>query len=196
MTSTNEPMRVPDISTLTATAKTYIDVFRTLDTEALSCILSDEYSHRFAPTSANLPGCMDHIGFAARFRRVGEVMSSFTVTVKQMWPNPSLRQVLVWVSSRPTSTGILRDSDDDDDDEEWRKPRECMFLMTMNETGEEIVDVLEFVDSKATEYMVGLVARALKTSSAESSRGQYAMTLWTANSYINTGYMYSASNAM
>ncbi|EWG53392.1 hypothetical protein FVEG_11832 [Fusarium verticillioides 7600] len=98
MSSTNEPMRVPDISALTATVKTYIDVFRTLDTEALSRILSDEYSHRFAPTSANLPGSMDHNGFVARFRRVGEVMSSFTVIFKQMWHNPSLQQVLVWAS--------------------------------------------------------------------------------------------------
>jgi hypothetical protein len=136
---------------------------------------------------------MDHNGFVARFRRVGEVMSSFAVTVKQMWPNPSLRQVLVWASSETNFHRHLRDSDYD---EEWRKPGEYMFLMTMNETGEEIVDVLEFVDSKATEDIVGLVARALKTSSAESWRRQCAMTLWTANSYINTGYIYSASNAM
>ncbi|KAG9501782.1 hypothetical protein J7337_007473 [Fusarium musae] len=107
MSSTNEPMRVPDILALTATAKTYIDVFRTLDTEALSRILSDEYSHQFAPTSAHIPGSMDHNGFVARFRRVREVISSFTVIVKQMWPNPSLRQVLSYGRApRPTSTGI------------------------------------------------------------------------------------------
>ncbi|KAF4438517.1 hypothetical protein FACUT_4792 [Fusarium acutatum] len=99
MPSTNEPMRVPDVSTLTAIATTYIDVFRTLDTEALSRILSDEYSHRFAPSSANLPGSMDHHGLIARLNQVGQVMSSFTVTIKQMWPNPSLRQVLVWANS-------------------------------------------------------------------------------------------------
>ncbi|KAF5714804.1 hypothetical protein FMUND_7185 [Fusarium mundagurra] len=166
MSSINKPMRAPDVSTLTATATTYIDGFRTLDTEALSRILSDEYSHRFAPTSANLPGPMDHNGFIARLKHVGEVMSSFTVNIKQMWPNPSLRQVLVWANSETHFRRHLRDSDDE---EEWTKRGEYMFLMTMNETGEKILDVLEFVDSKATEDIVGLVARALeKKSSAES----------------------------
>ncbi|KAF5566835.1 hypothetical protein FPHYL_3598 [Fusarium phyllophilum] len=166
MSSAKEPMRVLDASTLAATATTYIDVFRTLDTESLSCVLSDEYSHRFAPTLANLPGPMDHHSFIARLKHVGEAMSSFTVTVKQMWLNTSLRQVLVWANSETNFHRHLRDSDDD---EEWTKRGEYMFLMTMNETGERIMDVLEFVDSKATECIVGLVARALKKRSLARS---------------------------
>ncbi|KAF4499964.1 hypothetical protein FAGAP_3846 [Fusarium agapanthi] len=165
MPSTNEPMRVPDVSTLTATATTYIDVFRTLDTEALSCILSDEYSHRFAPTSVNLPGSMDRHGLIARLNQVREAMSSFPVTIKQMWPNPSLRQVLVWTKSETNFQRQLRDSDD----EEWTKRREYMFLMAMDETGEKITDVLELVDSKATEDIAGLVARALERKSSARS---------------------------
>ncbi|KAG5806288.1 hypothetical protein H9Q74_014019 [Fusarium xylarioides] len=166
MSSTKEPVCVLDVSTLTATATAYINVFRTLDTEALSRVLSDEYSHRFAPISANLPGPMDHHSFIARLKHVGEVMSSFTVNVKQMWPNPSLQQVLVWANSKTNFHGHLRNSDDD---EEWTKRGEYMFLMTKNETGEKIMDVLEFVDSKATEGVVGLVARALEKRSSGRS---------------------------
>ncbi|KAL9564790.1 hypothetical protein ACKAV7_011242 [Fusarium commune] len=165
MSSTSQSTGAPAISTLTATATAtaYIDVFRTLDTEALPRILSDEYSHRFAPTSANLPGPMDNHGLVARLKHVGEVMSSFTATVKQMWPNPSLRQVLVWADSETNFHRHLRDSDDD---KEWTKRGEYMFLMTMNESGGRIMDVLEFVDSKATEEIVGLVARALEKKSS------------------------------
>ncbi|KAF5696613.1 hypothetical protein FGLOB1_13395 [Fusarium globosum] len=162
MSSTDEPMPVLDIATVIATATAYTDVFRTLDTEALSRILSDEYSHRFAPASANLPGSMDRYGLIARLNQVGEVMSSFTVSIKQMWPNPSLRQVLVWAASETNFHRQLRDSDDE---EEWTKRGEYMFLMTMNESGEKIADVLEFVDSKATEEIVDMVGRALKKSS-------------------------------
>ncbi|KAI1054699.1 hypothetical protein LB505_014391 [Fusarium chuoi] len=154
MSSTDDPMPMLDISTLIATATAYIDVFRTLDTEALSRILSDKYSPRFAPASANLPESMHRHGLIARLNRVGEVMSSFTVTIKQMWPNPSLRQVLVWADSETNFHRQLRDSDDD---EEWTKRGEYMFLMTMNESGEKIADVLEFVDSKATEEIVNMV---------------------------------------
>ncbi|KAF5610209.1 uncharacterized protein FSUBG_3442 [Fusarium subglutinans] len=154
----NEPMREADGPTLTATATAYIDVSRTLDTEALSRILSDEYGHRFAPTWYNLPGSMDRHGLIARLNQVGEVMSSFPVTIKQMWPNPSLRQVLVWGKSETNFRRQLRDSDYD---EEWTKRGEYMFLVTMNETGERITDVLEFVDSEGIEDIAGLVARAL-----------------------------------
>ncbi|KAF5690956.1 hypothetical protein FCIRC_687 [Fusarium circinatum] len=166
MSSTNKPVHVLDVSTLTATATTYIDAFRTLDMEALFCILNGEYSHRFAPTSVNLPGSMDRHGLIARLNQVGEVMSSFPVTIKQMWPNPSLRQVLVWANSK---TNFQRQSRDSDDDEEWTKRGEYMFLMTMDETGEKIIDVLEFVDSKATEDIAGLVARALERKLSATS---------------------------
>ncbi|KAF9761207.1 hypothetical protein IL306_003915 [Fusarium sp. DS 682] len=149
----------PSVSTLTATAAAYIDVFRTLDTQALSRILGDNYNHQFAPASANLPGPMDRHGLIARLKHVGEVMSSFTVTIKQTWPNPSLRQVLVWADSETNLHRHLRGSDDD---KEWTKRGEYMFLMTMDESGERIVEVLEFVDSKATEQIVSMVARALE----------------------------------
>jgi hypothetical protein len=92
-------------------------------------------------------------------------MSSFTVTIKQMWPNPSLRQVLVWAGSETNFHRHLRDSDDD---EEWTKRGEYMFLMTTDESGERIMDVLEFVDSNATEEIVVMVARALEKKSLGS----------------------------
>ncbi|KAF5549839.1 hypothetical protein FMEXI_4091 [Fusarium mexicanum] len=118
MSSTNEPVRMPDISTLTATATTYIDVSRTIDTEALSRILGDDYSQRLAPTSVNLPGSMDRHDLIARLNQVGEVMSSFPVTIKQMWPNPSLRQVLVWANFETNFHRQLRDTDDDEEPDE------------------------------------------------------------------------------
>ncbi|KAF4344554.1 hypothetical protein FBEOM_1452 [Fusarium beomiforme] len=164
MSSTNKSTGAPDVSTLTATATAYIEVFRTLDTEALSRMLSDTYNHQFAPASANLPGPMDRQGFIARQRHVGEVMASFPVTIKQTWPDPSPRQVLVWADSETNFHKHLRDSDDD----EWTKRGEYMFLMTMDESGERIVEVLEFLGSKTTEQIVSMVARALEQ---KKSRG-------------------------
>ncbi|KAF4450356.1 hypothetical protein F53441_6480 [Fusarium austroafricanum] len=158
MSSSTQSEVTPVVSTLTATASAYIDVFRTLDTKALSKILSHNYNHIFAPASANLPGPMDRDALIARIKLVGEVMSSFTVTVKQISPNPSMRQVLVWADSYTNFHKHLKDTDDD---EEWTKKGEYIFLFTMDESGEKIVDVLEFVDSKVTEEIVSLVSRAM-----------------------------------
>lgn len=45
-------------------------------------------------------------------------------------------------------------------DEEWSYRGEYIFIFTMDESQEKIIRVLEFVDSKGTDRLRGLMARA------------------------------------
>jgi hypothetical protein len=84
----------PAVSTLIATASAFLQVYTTLDIKALSKILSDNYVLEFAPASTNLPGPLDRDAQLARIDSIKDVMSSFPIKTKRIWPNPSLRQVL------------------------------------------------------------------------------------------------------
>ncbi|KAF4952731.1 hypothetical protein FSARC_12581 [Fusarium sarcochroum] len=158
MSSTTQPEVTPAVSTLAATASAYIHVFTTLDMNTLSKILSDDYKHEFAPASTNLPGPIDRDAYMARLNLIREVMSNFPVKIRQTWPNPSLRQVLVWADSETNFHDYLRDNDDK---EEWKMKGEYMFLLTMDESGEKVEHALEFLDSKATADITDLVGRAI-----------------------------------
>ncbi|CAJ0547007.1 Ff.00g016340.m01.CDS01 [Fusarium sp. VM40] len=149
----------PAVSTLVATASAFLQVYTTLDTEALSRILSDNYVLEFAPTSMNLPGPLDRDAQLARINSIKDVMSSFPVKTKHIWPNPSLRQVLVWAHSETRFFDHLKLSDKE---AEWDLKGEYMFLMTMDESGEKIEHVLEFLDSKATGNIVLAVGKAME----------------------------------
>lgn len=148
----------PAVSSLVATASAFLQIYTTLDTEALSEILSANYVLEFAPASMNLPGPLDRDAQVARIDSI-KVMSSFPVKAKNIWPNPYLRQVLVWAHSETRFLDRLKHGDNE---AVWDLKEEYMFLMTMGESGEKIEHVLEFLDSKATAYIVVAVGRVME----------------------------------
>ncbi|KAF7341982.1 hypothetical protein MVEN_01785200 [Mycena venus] len=148
---------------LLATAATFIQVFASLNPDTIAPIQAENYRQEFAPASANGPPPRSRDEFAAHLRHLGEILSGFPVRAKQTWPNPSLRQVVVWADSE---TQFYPQFKDNDDEEEWRYRGEYMFILTMDQTGEKIEHVLEFLDSKGTERLRGLMARARKMKEA------------------------------
>ncbi|KAF7365071.1 hypothetical protein MVEN_00378300 [Mycena venus] len=130
-----------------------------LDPDIITPSLSENYRHEFAPASLDPP--LARIdgpeAFAARIKFIGAVMSSFPIRAKQTWPNPSLKQVVIWAESESMFHPHVRDNDDE---EEWKYKGEYIYVITMDQNCEKIEHVLEFVDSKATQKLLGLVARA------------------------------------
>lgn len=159
MSLISPPDVAPAVPTLVATASAFLQVYTTLDTEALSKILSDNYVLEFAPASMNLPGPLDRDAQLARINSIKDVMSSFPVKTKHIWPNLPLRQVLVWAHSETRFLDHLKHGGNEG---EWDLKGEYMFLMTMDESGERIEHVLEFLDSKATADIVVAVGRAME----------------------------------
>ena len=151
-------------STLLATATAYLDVYTPLDTEAYAALLSDDFTLEMAPASAGLP-TLDRDACISRVSAIKEVMSTFPVTIIKSWPNPSLRQVLVWAKSEAHFHQHLKDGDAN----KWELKGEYMFLMTMGESGMKVEHVLEFVDSKAAADITTMVFRALDKKKALGS---------------------------
>ncbi|KAF4472031.1 hypothetical protein FALBO_1045 [Fusarium albosuccineum] len=152
-----QPEDTPPASTLVATAEAYMQVFTTLDPETISEILSQDYKHDLAPSSTNFPAPFDREGFMAHIKNLSTLLRSFPVRSKQTWPNPSLRQVLIWADSETIFHDHLRDSDG----EEWTSRGEYMWLLTMDKTGHKVEQVLEFLDSKSVDEIRGPMTRAL-----------------------------------
>lgn len=69
--------------------------------------------------------------------------------------------VIVWATGRPQFREELRDYDEFSK-EQWDYVGEFVFMLTMDETGERIINVNEFIDSKGTDHKLWpLAVRAL-----------------------------------
>lgn len=147
-------------SQLRQTALAYIDGFRTLTPETFLAILAPSAEHKFAPASLNLPQSMDAAAFANHLGSLREVLAGFPVFPKEIFENEGLGQVTIWA----TSETIFHEKAKDDavSSEDWKFHGEYMFILTMDESREKIVQTIEFLDSKATERLRELMARARK----------------------------------
>jgi hypothetical protein len=67
--------------------------------------------------------------------------------------------VTIWATSE---TVFHEKAKGNDVSEEWKFHGEYIFILTMDESREEVVQIIEFLDSKATEPLRELMARARK----------------------------------
>ncbi|KAL4862483.1 hypothetical protein BDV12DRAFT_190401 [Aspergillus spectabilis] len=147
-------------STRLLTAQKFIGYFATFDNAALESVLDESYHHQFAPASLNLPGPLDKAGFLARASGLTDIMTGFPVFAKEYIESESGNQVIVWATSKTEfreevkDEGITR--------EEWEFGGEYVFMFTMDESGENIVRTVEFLDSVATKKLSELIERAKK----------------------------------
>lgn len=164
----------PTVETLLATADTYFQIFTSLDPAAALAITSENYSHTMAPASLGITNTdtnekenkppMDQAHFASHLAGLRGVLQSFPVIARETWPNPTLRQVVVWADARPEWHAHVKDgSGGDGNGKEWEEFRgEYIFVLFMDETGEKVQRCVEFLDSRATGTLMGLMRRALR----------------------------------
>ncbi|RYP89774.1 hypothetical protein DL770_004116 [Monosporascus sp. CRB-9-2] len=160
-----DPRSEAKASTLRATAATYLRIFATLNPDSISHVIDEKkYKHVFAPASLNLPGPFDWATFVAHLAHMRELLRGFPVRPKQTWPNPLLNQVVVWADSQAEFHEEVKDGDGNGEEGEdiWEFRGEYIWVLTMDANGEKVEQVLEFLDSKATDRMRELLARASK----------------------------------
>lgn len=148
------------------TATTFLKVFETLDTSVVRSIQSDSYTHHFAPASLampeqNLKQFIDHIKW------LNDVLKAFPVIPKEIWVNPTLKQVTIWATAVPEFHQHIIGSDDSKD---WYVQGEYIFVLSMDDSGRKIERGIEFLDSKRTEYLLELNARARSRLAEDSSK--------------------------
>lgn len=158
-------------TTLLSTAKAYMEVFTNLNPETIASVQTDDHKHTFAPASTDLPGPYNRDQYASHIASLRAFLASFPVRFKSVWPNVALRQVLIWADSEAHFHDSLKwgenlKGDPGDSTEQLAFQGEYMWLLTMNESGDKVNEVLEFLDSKKTEQMKGLVLKALESTKA------------------------------
>lgn len=148
--------------TLIATAKTYMQVFTSLDPEDILPIQTDDYQHTIAPTSLGFTSPYTRAQFATHILGLRRFLSSFPVHSRQVWPNPTKRQVLIWAQSEANFHEFVKGFGEPDSSVSWTFKGEYMWLLTMNNKGNKVKQVLEFLDSKGAEQMKTLIGKALE----------------------------------
>jgi len=105
-----------------------------------------------------MPETMSREAFAEHIKGLRKVLSKFPVIPKQIWENEAGRQVTMWCTGEASFHDEVRDSGLSE--EGWTYQGEYIFIFDMDESGEKTESVVEFLDSKETERLRGLMRRA------------------------------------
>ena len=151
-------------STRVKTALRFLGAFETLDLETFASVMSQSYLQTLAPASISPPPPVDSATFLANKIALKELVTGFPVTPKDVMEDQQQDRVIV----RATGGPLWRDEVKDDSipEEEWNWTGEYMLVFDLDETGEKIDHLLEFVDSKATLKLPALLGQA-KTNKAK-----------------------------
>jgi len=155
-------------STRRATALKYLDAASTFDLDAIMALRSPDCTHEFHPPSVGVRPPLDNTAYEAQLRQFKDIVVGFPVTIKEIIEDDKENRLMVLLESSQTWSSDAKDAGLSE--EEWAFSREYVFVLTMDETGEKITRVVEFLDSKGTEQLRVLVARA--TGNMMKQRGQ------------------------
>ncbi|KAF2100234.1 hypothetical protein NA57DRAFT_73844 [Rhizodiscina lignyota] len=145
-------------SVLAKTALAVLAGFETLDADALVASRAPNCIQTWAPSSCNPPQPRDNAQFAAHVAGLKSVMKGFPVHAKEVFESEKEKRVVVWATSQAMFHDELKDSSFTE--EEWDYRGEYIFMFHMDASGEKIEKVFEFLDSKGTERLRKLIARA------------------------------------
>ena len=142
-----------------ATAMAFIGDFATLDVVTMLSRRTPDCIHSFSPASLGMSP-KDNTQFGDHVTRIRGVLSSFPVTPTTVFEDEAQNTIIV----HATSQAVFHDEVKDDSlkDEEWTYRGEYVFMLTMDESGERISSLTEFLDSKGTEKVWGLMKRAME----------------------------------
>lgn len=145
-------------STRHQTALRYISAFKTLSIPTFLALKTPGCMHSFRPGSLSISSeaPRDNASFAAHLTGLKAVVEAFPVTVREIFEDDAQNKVVVW------ATGVPKFYDEVIDEPlgDWVYEGEYVFMLSMEEGGGRIERVVEFLDSKGTERLLGLVKRA------------------------------------
>lgn len=142
-----------------ATAMAFIGDFATLDVPTMLSRRTPDCIHTFSPASLGMPP-KDNTQFGDHVTRLKGVLSSFPVTPTTVFEDEAQNAVIVHATSQAKFHDKVKD--DGLTDEQWTFRGEYVFMLTMDESGEKIRSLTEFLDSKGTENVFGLMKRAME----------------------------------
>jgi hypothetical protein len=119
--------------------------------------------HIFAPSSLPLPTSLSNTSLLNHLAtNLTPILSVFPTTAKEIHINEAGRQITLWATSKPEFRKEVMDGDVS----EWDYTGEYIYMLDVDEDGK-IVRVLEFLDSKTTERLSMMMARAKRNLNME-----------------------------
>ncbi|KAM5370888.1 hypothetical protein ACJZ2D_008321 [Fusarium nematophilum] len=157
---------MPSSSALLAAAAAYLDALASYERARILAVLSEDYEHTLAPASIGVESPISRDAFVPMACNLQAVISRFSFRIKQAWPNEAEGRVTVWAEGE----GDLRPHIKQSSGEDYSLKREYMFVLEMDSSGEKVEKALEFVDTKLTEAMMGLLGKEFPGSDANASK--------------------------
>lgn len=154
-------------STRYDTALRFVGAFESLSLSSLLACRTPDCAHIFLPSSLFVRP-LDNTAFEAHISRLHGIIKTFPVTAKEIMEDEQQNRVIVWATSQPIFHDELKD--EGLTEEEWTYKGEYMFILSMNESGDKVERVVEFVDSKGSERFLGLIQRA-RTNKEKRDKG-------------------------
>jgi hypothetical protein len=154
-------------SSLHDLATSFLSAFTHLSPSSTHLALrSPDCTHIFAPSTVGIPP-KSNSAFATHIDNVVRpLLTSFPVTAKEIHVNEAAGQVTIWATGKPEFKAEAMGLERAGEKEEWDYTGEYIFILDVNEEGK-VERVLEFLDSKATERLRGLMGRAKRNLGKE-----------------------------
>lgn len=149
------------------TAKKFIGIFATLDTDTLATVLADSYHHVFAPSSLTMFDPLDKPGFVTHMASLRSFMTGFPVYITEFIESTTSNAVWLWCSSK---TEFKQEAKDEE--ENWEVRGEYVFMLWMDESGSQVIKTVEMLDSAVTLELFPLMEKA--RANLEKSEGKVA----------------------
>lgn len=138
------------------TAIAFIRAFENLSSDLIST-RTPTCTHLFAPGSLSVPP-LDNAAFAEHITHLHGIIKVFPVIPKEIIEDEKQNRVVIWASGHPQFYDEVMNKEGAVG--EWEYEGEYIFIISIDESGEKIERVIEFVDSKGTERLRGLMERA------------------------------------
>lgn len=140
------------------TAKSYLGIFRTLDTSILQTLLVDNFTQTLGPRSLSIAGTVDKPAFIAHVASLKETMAGFPIEIVDFVESEGSNAVWAHCTSKVEwKAGVVGEGEKEED---WEFRCEYVFMFWMDGSGEKIVRVVEMLDSLAAGRLPGLMERA------------------------------------
>lgn len=163
------------VTTRIKTAKSFVEAYASLSVGGLLPLVAGDYSHTFAPAPLEQLMAKTISDIAAQITALRRILHGFHSHIRELIDSESYNQVVVWASSEAIFREEVKDTADPEED--WEYKGEYMLLFTMDESGEHITKLVEFVDSKGAERMMGLVMRATKNIKEATNEGTVTLNI-------------------
>ncbi|KAF2475884.1 uncharacterized protein BDR25DRAFT_89219 [Lindgomyces ingoldianus] len=145
-------------SALRETATRFISAFKDLSTEDHLALRTSDCLHIFAPASLNLPAPQSNDAFAEHLGRLRLIIEHFPVTAKEIHVNEPCHQAVIWATGQPEFRSEVMGKDPIA--ESWKYTGEYVFILDLDDTCLKIKRIVEFLDSKGTEKLLRMTAKA------------------------------------